>query len=150
MPTRPRRINTVARKGFAFEGMAELQNSLTELASQMAGTEIKQGLMRRVGIPIRNAARNNAPVLSGDLRKAIFASYGNTNTPDILIGVNYKGRSIGDPIAPHAHLVEFGHAGPKPAPPHPYMRPAIEANRELARKGIEETYREVIEKFSKK
>ena len=26
---------------------------------------------------------------------------------------------------PHAHLVEFGHGGPKPAPAHPFMRPAL-------------------------
>lgn len=25
---------------------------------------------------------------------------------------------------PHAHLVEFGHGGPRPAPPHPFVRPA--------------------------
>ena len=28
--------------------------------------------------------------------------------------------------APHAHLVEFGHGGPSPAPEHPTMRPAFE------------------------
>ena len=27
---------------------------------------------------------------------------------------------------PTAHLVEFGHGGPKPAPEHPFMRPAYE------------------------
>jgi len=26
-------------------------------------------------------------------------------------------------IAPHAHLVEKGHGGPHPAPPHPFFRP---------------------------
>lgn len=28
--------------------------------------------------------------------------------------------------APHAHLVEFGHGGPRPAPPHPFLQPAKE------------------------
>ena len=28
---------------------------------------------------------------------------------------------------PHAHLVEFGHGGPAPAPPHPFIRPALES-----------------------
>ena len=27
--------------------------------------------------------------------------------------------------APHAHLIELGHGGPQPAPPHPFMEPAI-------------------------
>lgn len=29
--------------------------------------------------------------------------------------------------APHAHLVEFGHGGPHPAPAHPFLRPAKES-----------------------
>lgn len=29
--------------------------------------------------------------------------------------------------APHAHLVEFGHGGPNPAPAHPFLRPALES-----------------------
>ena len=28
--------------------------------------------------------------------------------------------------APHAHLVERGHGGPKPAQAHPFMQPAVE------------------------
>lgn len=28
--------------------------------------------------------------------------------------------------APHAHLVEYGHGGPHPAPAHPFLRPAKE------------------------
>jgi len=34
--------------------------------------------------------------------------------------------------APHAQLVEYGHGGPKPAPPHPFMRPAYEATKDEA------------------
>jgi HK97 gp10 family phage protein len=30
--------------------------------------------------------------------------------------------------APHAWLVEFGHGGPKPAPAHPYLKPALDKN----------------------
>ena len=30
------------------------------------------------------------------------------------------------PDSPQAHLVERGHGGPKPAPAHPFMEPAIE------------------------
>jgi len=36
--------------------------------------------------------------------------------------------------APHAHLVEYGHGGKSPAPAHPYLRPALENNINLARK----------------
>ena len=30
--------------------------------------------------------------------------------------------------APHAHLVEAGHGGPRPAPAHPFLEPATEEN----------------------
>ena len=30
--------------------------------------------------------------------------------------------------APHAHLIEYGHGGPNPAPPHPFLRPALYKN----------------------
>lgn len=32
----------------------------------------------------------------------------------------------------YAHLVEFGHGGPQPAPAHPFLRPALDENREVA------------------
>ncbi len=34
--------------------------------------------------------------------------------------------------APHAHLVEYGHGGPAPAPPHPFIRPAFDTKAEEA------------------
>ena len=36
--------------------------------------------------------------------------------------------------APHSHLVEYGHGGPRPAPPHPFLRPALDKNIEAARR----------------
>ena len=36
--------------------------------------------------------------------------------------------------APHSHLVEYGHGGPRPAPPHPYLRPALDKNIDDARR----------------
>lgn len=142
MATRlPKRSTTLSKRALRFEGADDLIAKLDEIATAVSGQEIKEGLMRRVGIPLRDRARAMAPVKTGELRRAIYAAYGDENKPTILVGVNYK-------IAPHAHLVEFGHAGPHPAPPHPYMRPAIAESIELAKKGIEDTYREVIRKHS--
>ncbi len=137
----PKRASTLSRRALKFEGVDELIEALDKVASAVSGQEVKEGLMKRVGIPLRDKARAMAPVKTGELRRAIYAAYGDENKPTILVGVNYK-------IAPHAHLVEFGHAGPHPAPPHPYMRPAIAESIELAKKGIEETYAEVIKKHS--
>lgn len=141
MPRKPVRLRTLAKRYIKFEGSDELLADLEKLASEMAGKEMKEGLMRRVGIPLRDKARSLVAVKTGNLRRGIFAAYGDENLTTILVGVN-------DKIAPHAHLVEFGHAGPQPAPPHPYMRPAVAQSTESARKGIEETYREIIQKYS--
>jgi len=35
-----------------------------------------------------------------------------------------------------AHLVEFGHAGPAPAPPHPFLRPAFDETKAAAMAAI--------------
>lgn len=43
---------------------------------------------------------------------------------------------------PNAHLVEFGHAGPAPAPPHPFMRTAYQNNKEEVKRTIIEVLRE--------
>lgn len=38
--------------------------------------------------------------------------------------------------AKYAHLVEFGHGGPRPAPPHPFMRPAFAAKVNAAKRAF--------------
>lgn len=35
-------------------------------------------------------------------------------------------------VAPHAHLVEFGHGGPAPAPAHPFVRPSYDKKKDEA------------------
>lgn len=65
--------------------------------------------------------RDLAPVRTGELKS------------DLKIGRRKKSRDrnavevgIFYPDSPQAHLVESGHGGPKPAPAHPFMEPAIE------------------------
>lgn len=59
------------------------------------------------------------------------------------IGTVQTGPNAGKPIiedpAKIAHLVEFGHGGPHPAPPHPFMRPAYEEAKTVATQAIRET-----------
>lgn len=38
--------------------------------------------------------------------------------------------------APNAHLVEYGHGGPAPAPPHPFLTPARDAAMATAGKTV--------------
>lgn len=45
-----------------------------------------------------------------------------------------------------AHLVEFGHGGPKPAPAYPFMRPAWESSREACMEAIRDTLEAALAK----
>jgi HK97 gp10 family phage protein len=52
------------------------------------------------------------------------------------IGTRTRGPNAGQPVyedpAKIAHLVELGHGGPHPAPPHPFMRPAFDSSQSAA------------------
>lgn len=49
----------------------------------------------------------------------------------------------------YAHLVEFGHGGKRPAPPHPFMRPAFDSTASAAAKKIETKLWELLDKEMK-
>lgn len=74
-----------------------------ENAVQSSTKAIKKGILRRIHDS------------TGYLRQHTVSSF-NKNTVTGVIKEK----------APHAHLVEFGHGGPAPAPEHPTMRPAYE------------------------
>lgn len=44
--------------------------------------------------------------------------------------------SVSPKIAPHGHLVEFGHGGRAPAPPHPFFYPPLETAADKLNAGI--------------
>lgn len=138
-------VNAAARRAFRITGIKEVQAQLSKLVQaaggQAAGADIKE-VNLKAALELRNEARNNAPVVTGNLRRAIFAARGDTNKPSALVGVNYK-------IAGYAHLVEFGHAGPKPAGPRPYMRPAVASTRDRIRKIIADGFGEIVQRYTK-
>jgi HK97 gp10 family phage protein len=68
-------------------------------------------------------ARAGVKVITGALRKSIKAKKSKFE----------DGGAIVIATAPHAKLVEFGHGGQNPAPPHPFLRKALDKNIELAR-----------------
>jgi hypothetical protein len=48
--------------------------------------------------------------------------------------------------APYAQPVEFGHGGPHPAPPHPFVRPAFDARAEEAYEEMKKLLNEALDK----
>ncbi len=72
-------------------------------------------------------------------RGAVAAIIGPRSGTKVQVGTVRRkrlGATVGMPIfedpARIAHLVEFGHGGPHPAPPRPFMRPAWDETKETA------------------
>jgi len=128
--------------------MPELQDGLNNLLEDIAGKGRKAGLalkevLRDAAEPIRVDAAANVRSLkepTGRLESAVFADRGDPLKSSAIVGVNHK-------IAPHGSLVEFGHAGPHPAKPHPYMRPAVEKNRGNVRKIIADGVADILQNY---
>ena len=96
---------------------AQIQNTLEE-AAQPILDQMRQ-----------NASSNPSP-RSGKLRGALnTGNAGKGGNASITIGVHRKDWS-GDEYYPA--YVEFGHGGPRPAPAHPFVRPAIDARADEA------------------
>lgn len=103
--------------------------------------------------PIRDEARSKASpgeVLSeeasGLMKKAIKAK--TSGKGENIVGKVYVDKSVEGEINGKrhvpgnvAHLVEFGHGGPHPAPPHPFMRPALDEKKSEALAAVESTAR---------
>ena len=106
-----------------FERMAQVAEpaqvrSALEEAAQPILEQMKQ-----------NASSNPSP-RSGKLRGALnTGNAGKGGSASITIGVHRKDWS-GDKYYPA--YVEFGHGGPRPAPAHPFVRPALDAKADEA------------------
>lgn len=73
---------------------------------------------------VKKAVKAKTPKRTGKLRRSIKRSI----RPPFFKGRNEPLRQVvyaDAKIAPHQWLVEFGHGGPHPAPPHPYFRPGV-------------------------
>lgn len=64
---------------------------------------------------------------TGTLRESLRTKKGGVKTYGFK-GYVFAAVGLGNQPSPHAHLIEFGHEGPRPSKPHPFMEhAAIEA-----------------------
>lgn len=145
MPVRrPQSVNATAGRALRFTGVKELQAELSKLVRDIGGQGLGKDI-KDVNLSVAqlmaDESRKRAPVDDGDLQRAHFAARGDANNPKALFGVNPK-------IAPHGHLVEFGHGGPKPAPPHPFIRTAIATKRSIVREMFVTGIAAIIKKYT--
>ncbi len=109
-------------------GFDELRNDLVQMAQRLdngpgVGRALKAGAE-----PIEQQMKANA---SSDPAIITGALYGSIHTSNVKGGANGKRVTIGvhvkEKSAYYSSPVEYGHGGPAPAPPHPFVRPAFDA-----------------------
>ena len=87
---------------------------------------------------IRKVARQSSGFAdrTGRLRKTIRArAYRSSSRLPVAAYVQAGGEG-----ARQAHLVEAGHRGPRPAPPHPFLEPAVQAAQQRAGQIIRDVF----------
>lgn len=127
-------------------GFEELDRNARRVAGAVGAAKAKK-VYADAGSVIQNRAKQLAPYDSKrkkgvHLRDAIFMYTRNPRESFVIVGVRYEPRG-----APHAHLLEFGHATRNGgfAPPKPYMRPAVTGESANAGKIIREGLLAIIE-----
>ena len=135
-----------------IEGVEELELQMQRLIGAISADKAEPILLDAAKV-IANDARRRAPKgKTGNLRKGIVAKKtkrrgGMTAALGLSAGEAAPAiTAIDFRKAPHAHLVEYGHGGPHPAPAHPFFRPAWDANREKVTRQIIEDINNLIDK----
>ena len=114
----------------AFE--QSLQDHLDEKCKEIAD-QIRKDAKANLGSP------NPFKDITGRLRRSIKTRKSKFMDGGYMVRAGGKG-------AMQAWLVEHGHGGPAPAPPHPYLRPALDRNIAFARMKLREKMRAGIMK----
>ena len=128
-------------------GFAELTDDLATMAARIAGDSgagALESILNEAAQPVLEKAQQFAPTKTGKLRAAIKAGKVKRRKDGaytIKIGTQGKTDAF------YAPFVEFGHGGPHPAPPHPFMRPAYDATKEQAYGIIRDRLNEEINKI---
>lgn len=140
-------------------GDAALRSRLNALANNAARKVMRPAIAAGLK-PIREEARRNASpgaVLSveasGLMKRAIKASAKGRKdnvTGKVYVDRTTEGTVDGKKHVPGniAHLVEFGHGGPAPAPAHPFLRPALDSKRSAALSAVTDRARQEFEKYA--
>ena len=103
-------------------------------------------ILEDAAVPIHQQMKANASsnpkIITGALYRSIMVGRAKKRKigRSITIGVHHSAEG-----AYYANAVEWGHAGPAPAPAHPFVRPAYDAKADesydIIRKGLREAIR---------
>ncbi len=121
-------------------GFQELVGDITKMAQRLNtdsdGASVAKRVLQQAAVPIHEQMKSNASrdpqIITDKLHSAIKT--GNVKRrrnggQHITIGVHRKDWNEEDYYPAY---VEYGHAGPAPAPAHPYIRPAYDTRQDEA------------------
>lgn len=127
-------------------GVEEMERNIGKLLKAV-GPDAAESIIRAASDLVADEIRRRAPVgPKGNLKRSIVSKvlrrkHSDRSAPAI-VAIDYR-------IGPHAHLVEYGHAGPKPGSKrtkrHPFFRPGWDATKDKAMRLVEEKLKEKIE-----
>lgn len=133
---------------FDLSAFDHLDDDLARAAGKLerlVGSERTKGKIKGALRPLTDDAKARIHSLSGHLRDSIevrVETYADRPT-QIEVGISYKRHKK----ARHAHLVEGGHGGPHPAPPHPFWEPAVRLHGQEAVDAIDDVADEIIDQL---
>lgn len=123
-----------------LKGLDQLDRKLNKILKEVTSERTK--ILLDEAKTIKAALRERAPAgPTGNLKAAAYAAA----LPEKVDSPAVAFAGIRPRKAPHAHLVEYGHGGAHPAPPHPFIRLTIDEMLPQARRNIEEKLKKVIE-----
>jgi HK97 gp10 family phage protein len=127
--------------GLKASGFRALSDDLARI-SEGFSREAMERAIRSGAEPVLDKMIQYAPVKRGIVKKALKIGplkrwHGGKYY--MRVGV------VHGPDAPHAHLVEDGHGGPHPAPPHPFARPAFDSTKDVAFSNIRQSFIDEME-----
>lgn len=133
-----------------LNGFDALMTDIASMANRMdadgAGAPVAKRILQAAAQPIHQQMKANASrnpkIITGALHDSI--AIGNVRKrrysgKRITIGVHRKERG-----AYYATPVEYGHGGPAPAPPHPFIRPAYDTRADEAYQIIRDGLRDAL------
>ena len=111
-----------------IEGLEDLNKALEELKNSVSDGE-QDSIVKSAAEKVKSTVEPGIPMgPTGNLRKSLVLR--KMSSPGTyVVAMDRK-------IAPHAHLVEYGHAGGASA--NPFFRPAVDSALPQAAKAIEE------------
>ena len=115
--------------GVEIKGFSELTDDIQKMADVFvdAGGEGLNRIVKKGAQAVLDQAKLNAPVRSGSLKNDLKIKMKKKGTRfKARIGVQKGDKAY------YATFVEYGHGGPHPAGPHPFLAPAFDAKKEEA------------------